>query len=146
MPNSKPILVVAAVIGQNGRYLVTKRSPHAKNEPGKWEFPGGKVEAGESPEVALIREIREELGIGISISTPVSLDHHTYKKASGDIEIELRSFLGKIEKGVPRSIMCAEFRFVPSSELHKLDFSAADMPLVARLSSAAQHKKSADGK
>jgi len=61
-----PIQVVAAIIRFGHEYLVCRRAPH-KSSPGKWEFPGGKVEPGESPEVALAREIVEELGVAIFI-------------------------------------------------------------------------------
>ena len=91
------MLVVGAAIVRDGRCLVAKRSPTMR-APGKWEFPGGKVEVGETPHDALVREISEELGVTIEVgallgrgtATPIVLDvyladkcgaHHPYKES-----------------------------------------------------------------
>jgi 8-oxo-dGTP diphosphatase len=77
----RPILIVAAcaLIDANGRVLLTRR-PEGKHLAGLWEFPGGKVEAGEQPEAALIRELREELGIEIEHRSlaPLTFASHAY--------------------------------------------------------------------
>jgi len=83
MTQGFPILLVVAValIDRDGRVLLAKR-PKGKNMEGLWEFPGGKVDAGETPETALIRELQEELGVDIEASclAPFTFASHTYDK------------------------------------------------------------------
>jgi 8-oxo-dGTP diphosphatase len=77
----RPMIVVAAcvLVDEDGAVLITRR-PAGKPLAGLWEFPGGKVEAGEAPERALIRELKEELGIGVTAQclTPLTFASHTY--------------------------------------------------------------------
>jgi 8-oxo-dGTP diphosphatase len=75
--HASPTTVVAAVIRKEGRYLLTRRAPGAANA-GLWEFPGGKVEDGETPEQSLIREIREELGIRIDVGSLLATIEHPH--------------------------------------------------------------------
>src|SRR6266478_3393599 len=80
---ARPIVLVAAValIDADGRVLLAQR-PEGKHLAGLWEFPGGKVEPGESPEAALVREVREELGIRIDRFRPFGFAHHAYPEKS----------------------------------------------------------------
>ena len=81
---SEKVLVAAAVLMRDGRYLLARR-PKGKVYAGYWEFPGGKVEAGESIRDALVRELREELGIAVKAATPWLTRHHAYPHA--DVEL-----------------------------------------------------------
>ena len=84
-----PILVVAAVIeSRRGEVLLARRPEHHKIAGGLWEFPGGKVEAGEEPTASLRREIREELGVEIRTGSLVGLYSHIYDIGTGGMELE----------------------------------------------------------
>jgi 8-oxo-dGTP diphosphatase len=76
--NSLPVIrVTAAVLFRDGRVLIARRPP-GKHLAGKWEFPGGKIEAGETPEAALTREMREEFGIEVAVARFVAAEVHDY--------------------------------------------------------------------
>ena len=127
----QPIPVVAAVI-EDGRgcVLVAQRPPH-KHLALKWEFPGGKVDAGESPEAALIRELREELGIDTEIVRPLPRFTHDY----GTVVIAMIPFVCRLAPGsaAPHLHEHVALRWVPPTELATLDIAAADLPVVAAL-------------
>lgn len=126
-----PIPVVAAVIEDGrGAVLVAQRPPH-KHLALKWEFPGGKVDAGESPEGALIRELREELGIDTEIVRPLPRFTHDY----GSVVIAMIPFVCRLAPGsaAPHPHEHVALRWVPPAELGKLDLAAADLPVVAAL-------------
>ncbi len=123
-----PIPVVCAVIEDgSGRVLVAQR-PENKHLAMKWEFAGGKVEPDEVPELALIREIYEELGCGVEILRSLPPFVHDY----GDIVIEMIPFVCAL---VPRdAVPCAKehaaIRWVTIPELRLLDLAPADWPVV----------------
>jgi len=122
--------VVAAVFVRDGHVLACRRAP-GKSAAGRWEFPGGKVDDGESPEAALVREIQEELGISISVNA--FLDRST--TPVGDNDIDLACYL-VTSADVPRhSTDHDELRWVPFSSLPTLDWAAPDLPAVAILTS-----------
>jgi 8-oxo-dGTP diphosphatase len=123
--------VVAAVVRREGRILITRRPPRAER-PGQWEFPGGKVEAGESEPAALAREIREELGCGLEVG-PLLLRHrHAYP----DLEVELAFYECRLEDGVePRCLGVAALEWAPPGTLASHDFLEADravLPAIER--------------
>jgi len=122
------ILVTAAIIRRNGLILLTRRRPDA-HLPNLWEFPGGKVEPGESLMAALQREIREELGITIDVGDEYYMTTHHYATKS----VELHFFNCLIVDGEPISIDVAEFRWVKSTDLLTYEFPEADLELVKRL-------------
>ena len=122
------IKVAAAIIRQNQRMLLTRRRPDSYL-PGLWEFPGGKVERGESFTDALHRELREELGIEVEVID----EFHTVTHRYPDRSVELHFFNCTIVHGEPRAIEVAEFRWVNSSDLLSYDFPEADLELVERL-------------
>jgi mutator protein MutT len=93
------ILVVAAVIIRDGRVLMTQRLEEA-HLPLHWEFPGGKVEEGESPPAALERELMEELGIQTEIEEPFAFNWHDY----GEKRILLLTYLARILQGDPKPL------------------------------------------
>ncbi len=121
-----PTLVVAAIIQDSqGNYLCCKRAPH-KQAAGKWEFPGGKPEQGESLQEALIREIKEELGVEIAVIRQFD------RSTTGDIE--LVTFVAVLEGEKPtKSTDHSELSWVKESELSKLDWAEPDIPALKKL-------------
>jgi 8-oxo-dGTP diphosphatase len=122
------IEVVAAVIERDGRILIARR-PRASHQGGLWEFPGGKPKAGETPEAALRREIREELGAAITVGEPIE----TVEWAYPDKRVRLSFYRCAVE-GEPRPLEGQEIVWVAPGELHRYDFPAADAALIERLS------------
>jgi 8-oxo-dGTP diphosphatase len=129
VPPSSPIPVVCAVI-EDGRgcVLVAQRPAH-KHLALKWEFPGGKIEPGESPKAALIRELREELGCEAAIVRALPRFTHDY----GDIVIEMFPFVCCLAPAgpAPHPHEHLAVRWVKPGELTSLDLAAADLPVVA---------------
>jgi 8-oxo-dGTP diphosphatase len=133
----KSLRVVAAVVRDGDRILVTRR-PDRPGQPGQWEFPGGKVEAGESEPAALVREIAEELGCGLEIG-PLLLRHrHRYP----DLDVELAFYAAALPAGAtPVPLGVSEIAWAPADGLAAYDFLEADRAVLgelARLSAAAR--------
>ncbi len=125
----KAVEVSAALIFRAGKLLITQR--HAKSHlGGLWEFPGGKREAGETFEQCLVREIREELGVEISVGELFEEIRHDYLEKS----VHLKFFICTIISGEPQPLDCAAVKWIESSELAAHEFPAADAQLLARLS------------
>ena len=122
------IVVAAAIIRQDQDILLTKR-PANVHLANLWEFPGGKVEANESLEAALRRELREELGIEANVLDEFYSTTHHYPHKS----VELHFFNCAIASGELRAIEVAEFRWVKARDLHAYEFPEADRELVDRL-------------
>lgn len=131
MPNKIPIPVVAAVIEDGRGHVLVAQRPAHKHLALKWEFPGGKIEAGESPEAALAREIREELGIEIENLRALPRFTHDY----GEVLIEMFPFRCRLTAAspAPHAHEHAALRWVYPTELATLDLAAADLPVVAAL-------------
>jgi 8-oxo-dGTP diphosphatase len=126
------IRVVAAVALRRGRVLVCQRAA-AKRHPGKWEFPGGKVERGETLARALRRELREELRVDTVLGREVWRTQHRYP---GGHAVELRFFSVRSLTGrLRRGAELAAVRWQPASQLAALDFLDADRDLVAEIAS-----------
>jgi 8-oxo-dGTP diphosphatase len=119
------IQVVAALIRKEGRVLVTQRKP-GRHLGLSWEFPGGKVEEGESDHEALARELREELGIHVEITTKCFETKHRY----GNREMHLTVYRCSIVSGEPKALDVNAVEWAPEDELHKRNFLPADRPLV----------------
>jgi 8-oxo-dGTP diphosphatase len=118
-------VVAGLILDEAGRLLACKR-PEGKHLGGKWEFPGGKLEAGESPEQALVRELEEELGIRIEAGaslTPVVWDY-------GRGPIRLHPFVCTILSGDPHPHEHSEIRWCSPDELKELDWAEADLPIL----------------
>jgi 8-oxo-dGTP diphosphatase len=124
----KPIRVAAGVIRKKGLYLAALR-PEGDSLGGMWEFPGGKIEDGESPEACLAREIREELGLAIEVNEPLCTITHAYPKKT----IELWVFLCTTDGEPSRLEAHDEFRWLKLEQLDSLDWAPADVPAVAEL-------------
>jgi 8-oxo-dGTP diphosphatase len=119
------LVVVAAVIERGGRVLVSQRGP-ASGQPGRWEFPGGKREQGESDRKALRRELVEELGIELDVGPRVWTAH------AGPLE--LRFYRCRWVPGLrPRPLSSVQFRWVLTTDLPTYSFPPADAGLVAAL-------------
>ena len=126
------VVTVAAValVDEEGRVLVQQRPP-GKPMADLWEFPGGKVEAGETPESALIRELREELAIEVTGAclAPATFASHTL----GDKHLVLLLYVCRKWRGTPQPLAASALRWVRPVGLHALDMPPADRPLPALL-------------
>ncbi len=118
------ILVVAAYIKRDEQLLLTKR-PANKAQGGLWEFPGGKIEPGESPKNALIREIREELGIEIEVGDLLAEIEHDYP----EVKIKLICYAAKIIEGEPRPLEGQKITWISPKDVINLELSEADQRL-----------------
>ena len=120
-----PLIEVAcAIIVENKRILATRRSgemPH----PFKWEFPGGKVMEGESPEFCIVREIREELGMDMVVVRLLPSVIHHYETHS----VKLIPFLGTLEDGAIVLSEHQEYRWIACDELDQVDWLEADVEI-----------------
>jgi 8-oxo-dGTP diphosphatase len=127
-----PLVLVAAValIDPDGRVLVAQR-PAGKSMPGLWEFPGGKIEPGETPEDALIRELKEELAINVSESclAPFTFASHAYE----DFHLMMPLYLCRRWEGIVRGREGQVLKWVRPEKLMALEMPPADKPLVAML-------------
>lgn len=124
----KIVLVAAvALIDRDGRVLLAKR-PQGKSMAGLWEFPGGKVEPGETPEQALIRELQEELGIDTwqSCLAPLTFASHKYD----DFHLLMPLFACRKWQGIPRGLEDQELVWVRANQLSKYPMPPADVPLI----------------
>jgi 8-oxo-dGTP diphosphatase len=124
-------LVVAAVIERADRRLLIGQRRRTDTSPLKWEFPGGKVEEGETPEAALTRELREELGATLSKSVPIGRVVHQYAETSEPLEILFFAAAIAETQLIPRSF--EKIAWVLPKELAEYDFLAANAGLVANL-------------
>ena len=125
-----PVPVVCAVIEREGRVLIAQRPP-GKLLPMKWEFPGGKVEAGEDPAAAIVREIHEELGCAIAVTRALPPFTHDYQT----VVIEMIPFACTLAPGSPEPHPHEHVAvaWVPPAELGTYDLAAADWPVVAMM-------------
>jgi mutator protein MutT len=120
--------VSAALFFRNGKILITQR--HANSHlGGLWEFPGGKREPDETFEQCLVREIREELGLKISVGELFEEVVHAYPEKS----VRLKFFICKILSGEPQPLDCAAVKWVTKAKLATFDFPAADARLLEKL-------------
>jgi 8-oxo-dGTP diphosphatase len=126
--SKRTIRVVAAVIEADGKYLVTQRRASAVL-PSLWEFPGGKVESGESDSHALQREIAERLGVRIEVGQMISYVGHPYEHYTVDLYLyECRLLTPEL-----RALAVQAFRWIRSDEFDDLDFAPADEASMAQL-------------
>jgi 8-oxo-dGTP diphosphatase len=129
---TKPIILVTAValVDVDGRVLIAQR-PEGKSMAGLWEFPGGKVEPGETPEAALIRELEEELGIETwaSCLAPFTFASHTYDS----FHLLMPLFVCRKWQGTPMAREHSALKWVRAARLSDYPMPPADVPLVAML-------------
>ena len=127
----KTVLVSAvALIDPDGRILLAQR-PANKSMAGLWEFPGGKVEVGETPEAALIRELHEELGIDTwqSCLSPLTFASHTYE----DFHLLMPLFACRKWQSTPQGMEGQALKWVKVRDLRDYPMPPADIPLIAAL-------------
>lgn len=129
---AKLIEVVGAVIVRDGRVLCAQRGSGSALA-GKWEFPGGKVEVGESPHDALVRELTEELLCDVVVGDLLTTTVHEYDFAT----ISLTTFMCELREGDPVLTEHQDAVWLAPDELHALDWAPADLPAVALLSASA---------
>ncbi len=130
-PEKPLILVVAgALVDVDGRVLIARR-PLGKAMAGLWEFPGGKLHPGETPEAALVRELQEELGIDTrqSCLAPLTFASHSYE----DFQLLMPLFVCRVWRGQPRAREGQELAWVRPRRLGEYVMPAADVPLIAVL-------------
>ncbi len=128
MPRERKLVVAALVRDGGGRILMSKRRPD-QPMPNLWEFPGGKVEPGEPPEAALVREVREELGCQIAVGRIHQVVFHAY----ADFDLYMLVYEATITGGTPRAVEVSEIVWVEPPRLTALDLLPADYPLAERL-------------
>jgi len=127
-PYLKTVMVSAVLlVDVDGRILLAQR-PKGKSMAGLWEFPGGKVEQGETPEYALIRELNEELGImtGVDCLQPVTFASHSYD----DFHLLMPLFACRTWKGSPQGQEGQDLKWVHKSDLKNYPMPPADIPLI----------------
>ena len=125
--------VVAALITQDSKLLVCQRK-HDDSHALKWEFPGGKVEHGESPAEALARELREELGVLATIGAEVYRTRHRYKELQDDLVLIF--FRATVGDSAPlQNLQFERFEWADPASLPKYDFLPADKELIELLAS-----------
>jgi 8-oxo-dGTP diphosphatase len=129
MKSRAPLLVSAGIIHRDGQILVGQRR-RADRHPLKWEFPGGKVEAGETPQQALVRELREELRIEATVGTELARYEHEYPSGSRVhlLFFAIPAFTGEVKGQVFEQIQWVDVHRLPS-----LDFLDGDFDFVRRL-------------
>ena len=123
------LVVAAALTDAEGRVLMARR-PAGKQHAGLWEFPGGKVEPDETPKAALVRELREELGVEID---PQGLAPIAFSESPGERHLVLLLYRCRSWSGDAQAIDAAEIRWMAVDELVALDMPPADRPLAEAL-------------
>ncbi len=125
---NKVVEVSAALIFRDGKLLISRR--HARSHlGGLWEFPGGKRETDETFEQCLIREIREELDVEISVGELFAEISHDYPEKS----VHLKFFICRLISGEPQPLDCAAVKWILKNELARFEFPAADAQLLEAL-------------
>jgi 8-oxo-dGTP diphosphatase len=121
------LVVACALIDSDGRILLAQR-PEGKSLAGLWEFPGGKVEAGETPEETLVRELHEELGITTKIAclAPLSFASHSYEK----FHLLMPLYVCRRYEGIPHGKEGQAIKWVKPQALRDYPMPPADQPLI----------------
>ena len=129
---SGPIVVAAAVVIREGRVLLTRRA-EGQHLAGMWEFPGGKLEQGESPEETLVRECREECGIEVEVAEFLEVTHHRYPEK----DVLLLFYRCGLRAGEVRHLHVADHAWVAPPELDRYPMPPADVRVLARIQALA---------
>lgn len=130
-PERPRLFVVAALIERRGTLLLSQRRSD-QSFPLSWEFPGGKVEPGEDPRDALVREVQEELGCQVRVGEVVEVVFHAYPT----FDLVMPVYRAAIVRGEVQAIQVAAFCWVPRALLTTVTMPPADLPLARRLAKA----------
>lgn len=126
------LVVACALVDRDGRVLVAQR-PNKADDPlsGLWEFPGGKIEPNESPEAALIRELKEELSIDVTAAclAPLTFASHSYDR----FHLLMPLYVCRQWQGMPQALIHQDLRWCAPRTLFDLEMPPADIPLIAML-------------
>ena len=120
--------VVAAVVMRNGKYMIARRAP-GKHLAGYWEFPGGKIEEGESPEDSLQREIEEEFGVYAQVGAYLGENVHDY----GDKTVRLMAYEATVVQDIHQSMDHDQIEWVELNQMDDYPLAPADVPLLRYL-------------
>ena len=123
-----PVDVCAAVILHQNKVLLTLR-PEGKRLGGYWEFPGGKIEVGESPQFALVRELREELDIEIEVGSLLETVDHSYEWGT----VRILAYICTWQSGEIKHLEVADHSWVSPENLLDYDILVADQPIIQKL-------------
>ncbi len=119
---------IAVIINNEGKVLIDRR-PAAGTFGGLWEFPGGKLEPGETVEQCIVREVQEEIGIEVAVTEPLTTLDHIYPH----VRLTLWVYLCKYLSGQPRPIACEEVRWVAIAALGQYQFPEANEAIILAL-------------
>jgi 8-oxo-dGTP diphosphatase len=125
-----PVRVAAAVVWRDGRLLMTQRPPGGALGL-QWEFPGGKIEVGETPEQALVREVHEELGVGAVPGDTLAVETHAYPDGPKVEIVFIACELASLD--LHRGPGIHDIRWLPADEIDLAQVLAADRPFLMRL-------------
>jgi 8-oxo-dGTP diphosphatase len=130
MPVRLMLVIACALVDADGRVLIAER-PEGKAMAGLWEFPGGKIESGERPEDALIRELREELGIDVKPAclAPLTFASHAYP----DFHLLMPLYVCRRWEGIVSAREGQRLKWVRPDRLRDFPMPAADLPLIPHL-------------
>jgi 8-oxo-dGTP diphosphatase len=123
----RTLVVAGLIVGDDGRILITQRRAD-QSLGGQWEFPGGKVEPGEAPVAALVRELGEEIGVTVAVGRIWEVLFHAYP----EFDLVMLVYVCRIN-GSPRAVEVADLAWVAAADLPAWDILPADRPLVERL-------------
>ena len=126
---TNPIQVVVGIVIHARMVLITRRHDDGRHLAGYWEFPGGKVDSGETLEAALHRELAEELGIQVKVRTALPVVHHTYPRTT----VALHPYICDLTGGDPKPLASQELRWVSASELENYQFPPANSSWLKRV-------------
>lgn len=124
----RKLVVAGLIVGPDGRVLITQRRAD-QPLPLQWEFPGGKVELGEAPTEALVRELQEEIGVTVHVGRVWDVLFHAYPA----FDLVMLVYACRIVDGTPSAVEVADLRWLEPSDLPSWDILPADQPLVDRL-------------
>jgi len=124
----RKLVVAGLIIGDDRKILITQRRAD-QALPLQWEFPGGKVEPGEAPALALVRELDEEIGVTVDVGRIWDVLFHAYPA----FDLVMLVYICRIVAGTPRTVEVADLRWVEAWNLPEWDILPADRPLVDRL-------------
>lgn len=127
----KEISVVGAVVVDGGKILSAQRS-ESMSLPGMWEFPGGKIEPGETPRAALVREMKEELLCTVDIDDQVASTRYEYDFGF----VTLTTFYATLIDGEPQLTEHSEIRWIDAADLDSVEWAPADVPAVETIMAA----------